>query len=80
MIPRPKATDTMADVLKMQNDYLRQKNEENFKPAAAVVTMKSPGRFLLKFFFRNFTQPLVHFRIETISVCKAEESQAIRKR
>jgi hypothetical protein len=80
MIPRPKATDTMADVLKMQSDFLRQKkNEENFKPAGSVVTMKSPGRFLL-LIFHDFTQSLVDFRIETISVRKAEESQAIRKR
>jgi hypothetical protein len=37
MIPRPKNTDTMADVLKMQNDYLKQKSEENFKPAAQTI-------------------------------------------
>lgn len=42
MIPRPKNTDTMDDVLKMQNDYLTQKNEENFQPAAATMK-KSPG-------------------------------------
>lgn len=34
----------MADVLKMQNDYLKQKNENNFKPAAQ--TIKSSGKFI----------------------------------
>lgn len=37
MIPRPKNTDTMADVLKMQNDYLKQKSEKNFMPAAQSI-------------------------------------------
>ena len=41
MIPRPMNTDTMADVLKMQNDYLKQKSDTNFHPAAAVVSKKS---------------------------------------
>jgi hypothetical protein len=41
MIPRPKNTDTMADVLKMQNDYLKQKSEENFKPAAQTIVKHS---------------------------------------
>lgn len=45
MIPRPKATDTMADVLKMQNDYLKQKNEESFKPAAQTIKSLS-GKFM----------------------------------
>lgn len=44
MIPRPKNTDTMADVLQMQNDYLKQKSEDNFKPAAQ--TIKSSGKFI----------------------------------
>lgn len=48
MIPRPKNTDTMADVLKMQNDYLKQKSEENFKPAAQTINKSvnsSAGKF-----------------------------------
>lgn len=36
MIPRPKNSDTMADVLKMQEDYLREKNEGKSKPAASM--------------------------------------------
>lgn len=43
MIPRPKNTDTMGDVLKMQSEYLQQKNEENFQPAAQTIKKKSPG-------------------------------------
>jgi hypothetical protein len=43
MIPRPKNTDTMADVLKMQNEYLKQKNEANFKPAAQTINTKPPA-------------------------------------
>lgn len=43
MNQRPKKTDTMADVLKMQNDYLKEKNDENFVPA--VETIKLSGRF-----------------------------------
>jgi hypothetical protein len=42
MIPRPKNTDTMDDVLKMQNDYLQQQNEANFQPAASAIKT-SPG-------------------------------------
>lgn len=38
MMPRPKNTDTMDDVLKMQNDYLTQQKEENFRPAAEAIT------------------------------------------
>lgn len=41
MIPRPKNSDTMDDVLKMQNDYLKQKNESNFKPAAQAIAKPS---------------------------------------
>ncbi|CRK97831.1 CLUMA_CG011207, isoform A [Clunio marinus] len=37
MIPRPKKTDTMDDVLEMQNKYLKQKTEENFQPAAQAI-------------------------------------------
>lgn len=36
MIPRPKNSDTMADVLKMQEDYLREKKEGKAKPAAVM--------------------------------------------
>lgn len=41
MIPRPKNTDTFADVLKMQNDYLDQKKTSQFKPAAEAVAESS---------------------------------------
>lgn len=36
MIPRPKNSDNMDDVLKMQEEYLRHKNDGKFKPAATV--------------------------------------------
>lgn len=39
MISRPKNTDTMDDVLKMQTDYLKKKEEENMKPAAIPINM-----------------------------------------
>lgn len=37
MNSRPKNTDTMDDVLEMQNEYLRKKHEENLQPAAQVI-------------------------------------------
>lgn len=37
MIPRPKNTDTMEDVLKMQNDYLKKMQEEKIQPAAQAI-------------------------------------------
>lgn len=39
MIPRPKNTDTMDDVLKMQNDYLKEKQEKNLQPAAQAIVL-----------------------------------------
>lgn len=44
MAERPKKTDKMGDVLKMQNDYLRDINEGKIKPA--VSTIKLSGRFI----------------------------------
>lgn len=45
MIPRPKNTDTMDDVLKMQNDYLKKMQEEKIQPAAqAIVLNKNKGK------------------------------------
>lgn len=44
MIPRPKNTDTMDDVIKMQNEYLKKQQEENFKPAAQAIKMNK-GKF-----------------------------------
>lgn len=43
MIPRPKKTDTMDDVLKMQNEFIREKTNanSNFMPAAQFK--KVPG-------------------------------------
>jgi hypothetical protein len=40
MIPRPKNTDTFDDVLKMQNDFLKRKQEENLQPAAQAIIKK----------------------------------------
>lgn len=40
MIPRPKNSDNMDDVLKMQEEYLRHKNDGKFKPAASVTKIQ----------------------------------------
>lgn len=40
MIKRPSSKDTEDDVLKMQEDYLREKDKDpQFQPAAKVVRM-----------------------------------------
>lgn len=44
MIPRPKNTDTMADVLKMRDEYLKEKEGGNFKPAAVAIQKKPSGK------------------------------------
>lgn len=41
MNSRPKNTDTMDDVLKMQNDYLKEKTETNpQQPAAQSISVR----------------------------------------
>lgn len=41
MIPRPKNTDTMDDVMNMQTEYLKKKQEEDLKPAAQAIKLNS---------------------------------------
>ena len=43
MIKRPKNTDSEQDLLKMQMEFLKEKDKSNFQPAAAVVKVKKPG-------------------------------------
>lgn len=45
MIPRPKKTDTMDDVLKMQNEFIRDKTNanSNFMPAAQFKKVPGPN-------------------------------------
>lgn len=40
MSTRPKSTDTEDDLQKMQDEYLKQRNDENFRPAAVVVNKR----------------------------------------
>ena len=63
MNQRPKNTDTAEDLLKMQNEYLRKKNDENFKPAAQTIK-KLSGKISLTNQIQNiykfshcFTEP-----------------------
>lgn len=74
MNQRPKSTDTMADVLKMQNDYLKEKSDEEFKPAAQII--KSSGSSMTTQI--DHINLLNHFyRVETVSFCETEEFEAI---
>ena len=43
MIKRPKNTDSEQDLLKMQMEFLKEKDKSNFQPAATVVKVKKPG-------------------------------------
>lgn len=62
MIPRPKNTDTMADVLKMQEDYLREKNEGKTKPAATIKRVEGgKGKNFIKFLNSINFNNLIYF-------------------
>lgn len=77
MIPRPKNTDTMEDVLKMQNDYLKHKNEENFQPAAQTIS-KPPGKLETSKIGSAVLSQLL-FRAQAVSFCETAEPEAIRR-
>lgn len=44
-LTRPKSTDTEDDLMKMQEDYFKEKCEinQNLQPAAAAIRVESPG-------------------------------------
>lgn len=55
MLPRrPVNTDTMDDVLKMQNDYLKEKEEGKLKPAAQAISLSGNKGNLINLLFHIF--------------------------
>ena len=44
---RPKNTDTMEDILKMQSEFKKKEMEENLKPSAELKKCYSSGRRLM---------------------------------
>jgi hypothetical protein len=69
MIQRPKNTDSMDDVLKMQEEFLKTKNE---KPAADVVqkSRKATGKLNFTSIYDSKILLFLSFRrTKTVGVC-----------
>lgn len=54
MISRPKNTDTMDDIRKMEEDYINEKSKPNFLPAAKTIKITDDSKLTGMILFIRF--------------------------